>query len=138
MLIINERFVLLDEELSFSYARSGGPGGQNVNKVSSKAILRWHLSANSTLPPEVLLRLRGLQRNRLTKEGDLLIVSQTYRDQERNRRDCLDRLRAIILQALMVPKPRKPTRPTSGSQQRRLEAKRHRSEIKRHRMKFED
>jgi ribosome-associated protein len=133
MLVINERFTIPEAELTFTFARSGGPGGQNVNKVSSKAILRWDLTANTSLPDEVKARLRGLERRRVTTEGDLLVVSQAYRDQERNKQDCLDRLREMVLRALVVPKARKATRPTRASKRRRVEAKRRRSETKRQR-----
>jgi ribosome-associated protein len=130
MLVINERFAIPDSELEFTFARSGGPGGQNVNKVSSKAVLRWRLGENTSLPEEVKARLRGLERRRVTTEGDLVISSQTYRDQERNRQACLDRLREMVLRALAVPKPRRPTKPTRGSKKRRLAEKRHRSAAK--------
>ncbi len=113
-----------DDELHFTFARSGGPGGQNVNKVASKAVLRWDLTANATLPADVKERLRGQQRRRLTTEGELVIQGQRFRDQERNRQDCLDRLRAMILEALHRPRPRKATRPSRASRERRLEAKR--------------
>jgi ribosome-associated protein len=125
---VNERIRIADEELEWSYARSGGPGGQNVNKVNSKAILRWHLGATSCLPDEVKVRLQGQQRRRITAEGDLVLSSQRYRDQERNRADCLEKLRAMVLQACEAPRPRKATRPTRGSRQRRLDQKRHRSQ----------
>jgi ribosome-associated protein len=127
---INEQVSVPDDELEWSYARSGGPGGQNVNKVSSKAILRWRLQSNTTLPAEVRDRLIGQQRRRITTEGDLLITSQRYRDQERNRQDCLDRLREMVLKALEAPKPRKATKPTRGSRRRRLAEKRRRSATK--------
>jgi ribosome-associated protein len=127
---INDQVQVPDEELEWSYARSGGPGGQNVNKVSSKALLRWRLGENTTLPAEARARLVGQQRRRITTEGDLLITSQRYRDQERNRQDCLDRLREIVLAALETPKPRKATRPTRASRQRRLAEKRRRSATK--------
>ena len=130
MLAINERFSIPESELSFTFARAGGPGGQNVNKVSSKAVLRWDLAANTSLPDEVKQRLRGLERRRVTNEGELLIVSQTYRDQERNKQDCLDRLREMVLRALVVPKARKATKPTRGSKRRRVEAKRRRAATK--------
>jgi ribosome-associated protein len=130
MLPITDTIVIPESELSFSYARSGGPGGQNVNKVSSKALLRWHLSSSTSVPEEVKARLARLESKRITSEGDLLIVSQRFRDQERNRQDCLDRLRELVLRALVVPKPRKPTRPTRGSRMRRLADKRRRSQTK--------
>src|SRR5262245_31884668 len=130
MLEINEHLAIPDAELSFTFARSGGPGGQNVNKVSSKAVLRWDLAANTSLPEEVKARLRGQERRRVTTEGELVITSQTHRDQERNKQECLDRLVEMVRRALAAPKPRKATKPTRGSKQRRLAAKRRRSEAK--------
>ena len=113
-----------DEELHFSFARSGGPGGQNVNKVASKAILHWDLAANTSLPADVRERLRGHQRRRLTTEGALVIQGQRFRDQAKNVEDCRERLRQMVLQALHTPRPRKATKPSRGSKERRLEAKR--------------
>src|SRR5262245_37862572 len=130
MLQINDRIAIPDDELEWSYARSGGPGGQNVNKVSSKAILRWRLAESAVLGPEAKRRLQGHERRRITTEGDLVIVSQRYRDQERNREDCVDKLRQMVLRALEAPKARKPTRPTRGSKQRRLADKRRRAATK--------
>ena len=130
MLEINERYAIPDDELTFTFARSGGPGGQNVNKVSSKAVLRWDLAANTSLPEEVKVRLRGQERRRVTTEGELIVTSQAYRDQERNKQDCLDRLADMVRRALVVPKARKATKPTRGSKRRRLAEKRHRSATK--------
>jgi ribosome-associated protein len=117
-------------ELQFSYARSGGPGGQNVNKVSSKVLLRWNPAASAALPPAVKDRLLAQLRGRLTREGDLLILSQKTRDQERNRQDCLDKLRSILDRARRPPKVRKPTRPSRASREARLEAKKRRAQKK--------
>jgi ribosome-associated protein len=130
---INEQVSIPDDELEWSFARSGGPGGQNVNKVSSKAILRWRLAENTTLPAEAKNRLQGQQRRRITSEGDLLITSQRYRDQDRNKQDCLERLREMVLAALEAPTPRKPTKPTRGARRRRLADKRHHSARKQQR-----
>jgi ribosome-associated protein len=127
MLPITDQLALPLAELEWSYARSSGPGGQNVNKVASKAILRWNLEASPSLPPDVKARLRARQRNRITAEGALIIASQRFRDQERNREDCLTRLREMILEALAAPVPRKATRPTRGSKRRRLADKRQHS-----------
>lgn len=130
MLEISGRLQIPEQELTWTYVRSSGPGGQNVNKVASKAVLRWNLAANTSLPEEVKMRLRGQQRRRVTVEGEMVLTSQRYRDQERNRLDCLEKLRAFVLQALEVPRPRRPTQPTRSSQRRRLTDKRQHSEIK--------
>ena len=122
-----------DDELVFTYARSGGPGGQNVNKVASKATLRWNVAANATIPLAVRDRLRQQQANRITVEGELVIHGQLYRDQPRNAEDCLERLRAMLAEALHVPTPRRPTRPTRGSKRRRLADKKANSERKQQR-----
>ncbi len=130
MLDITDRIHIPDEEFTWSFVRSGGPGGQNVNKVASKAVLRWNLAASSSLPPDVKTRLCEQQRHRVTTEGDFLITSQRYRDQERNREDCIEKLRAFVLQATIVPKVRKKTKPGRGAKERRLAAKRHRAATK--------
>lgn len=127
---IDDRFAIPDEELVFTFARSGGPGGQNVNKVSSKAVLHWNLSANMSVPTEVKARLRTLQRNRITGDDELVIQSQEFRDQEKNKLACLDKLREFLVQASFVPKARRPSKPTRGSKERRLQAKRKRAAIK--------
>src|SRR5262245_32195494 len=118
------------EELDVSFARSGGPGGQNVQKVSSKALVRWKPAASRALPEDVKSRLLAQQRHRLTNEGELLITSQRTRDQGRNLEDCLDKLREIVRRALTPPKPRRPTKPTRGSKERRLVAKKQRAHRK--------
>ena len=119
------------EELYFSYVRSSGAGGQNVNKVNSKAVLRWSPGSSSALPDGV--RDRFLQRygNRLSADGELIITSDRHRDQGRNAADCIDKLRALIATVWQAPKPRRPTKPTFGSMQRRLQQKKERGEIKR-------
>ena len=127
---INERIHIRTEELVFSFARSGGPGGQNVNKVSSKAILRWNLAANHSVPQTVKARLRTLQLNRITGDDELVIQSQEFRDQEKNKQACLDKLRDYLLQAAAVPKVRRPSKPSRGSKERRLTAKKKRAAIK--------
>jgi ribosome-associated protein len=130
MLAVNEQIRIPETEFAWSFVRSGGPGGQNVNKVASKAVLRWHLAASPSLPERVKLRLRARQRKRVTDAGELVLSSQRYRDQERNRADCLEKLRAMILDAAFEPKPRKETRPTRGSRERRLAQKRRRAGVK--------
>jgi len=129
-MLISDTLTIPDDELIFTFARSGGPGGQNVNKVASKAVLRWNLEANTSLPADVKARLRALVANRLTVEGELVIQAQRFRDQGKNVEDCLMRLRELVLRALQPPRPRKKTKPTRGSQQRRLATKKHQSERK--------
>lgn len=130
MLEINDRIRIPDDEFSWSFVRSGGPGGQNVNKVASKAVLRWNIVASSSLPDDIKNRLRQQQRRRVSADGDLLITSQRYRDQERNRLDCLDKLGEMLRAAAVVPKARRKTKPSRGSQERRLAAKKRRSALK--------
>jgi ribosome-associated protein len=120
---ITDAIAVPDEELHFTFARSGGPGGQNVNKVASKAVLRWDLAGNASLPADVKERLRARQRRRITGEGALVIQGQRFRDQGRNVEDCRDRLRGMILEVLHPPRPRKATKPSRGARERRLAAK---------------
>jgi ribosome-associated protein len=127
MLTINERIQIDEDEFTWSFVRSGGPGGQNVNKVASKAVLRWNVTASAALPDDVKARFLSQQHGRITTEGELIVTSQRFRDQEKNRHDCLDKLREMIVQALTVPRPRRATKPTKGSRTRRLAEKRHRS-----------
>jgi len=127
---ITDTIHIPDDELHFTFARSGGPGGQNVNKVESKAILHWSLAANTTLPEEVKQRLRTQQGGRLTTDGELVIQGQRFRDQAKNIDDCRERLRQMVIEALHPPKPRRPTKPTKASKRRRVEAKRQQSQRK--------
>jgi len=127
---IDHRLSVPEEELDWSFVRSGGPGGQNVNKVASKAVLRWDVAGSPSLPADVKTRLLAQRANRITGDGVLVLTAQRYRDQERNRQDCLEKLRAMILQAAATPKKRRPTRPTRGSKERRIQAKKRRGAIK--------
>jgi ribosome-associated protein len=127
---ITSRIVIPDEELGFSFARSSGPGGQNVNKVNSKATLRWNPTLSAALPGDVRSRFLARYASRLTNDGEILITSQESRDQPKNIAICLEKLRAMIAGVLAAPKKRRPTKPTKGSKQRRLTAKKQRSEVK--------
>src|SRR5205807_1831747 len=102
-------------EFEWSFVRSGGPGGQNVNKVASKAVLRWNVARTASLPAPVKARLLQQQATRITATGDLLVSSQRSRDRERNREDCLAKLADMIRRATVSPRRRKATRPTRGS-----------------------
>jgi ribosome-associated protein len=130
VLEINDRIRIPDDEFSFTYVRSGGPGGQNVNKVASKAVLRWNVANSPSLPDDIKARLQQQQRRRISGEGDLLLTSQRYRDQERNRLDCLEKLAEMLRAAAVTPKARRKTKPSRGAKERRLAEKRHRSDRK--------
>jgi ribosome-associated protein len=117
-------------EFSFTFARSGGPGGQNVNKVNSKAVLRWRVLESPSLDDRVRARFIEQNRQRITEAGELIITSQRFRDQPKNIDDCREKLRDLLLRAAIQPKRRKPTRPTAGSRRRRLSDKRQRSATK--------
>jgi ribosome-associated protein len=131
MLIIDELISIPLSEFRFEFARSGGPGGQNVNKVNSKATLRWKPGTSPTLPEPVRSRLLKMVASRLTNEGELLVTSQAERDQGRNVELCLEKVRRLVLAAARPPKVRRPSRPTLASKQRRIEAKQRRSAAKR-------
>jgi ribosome-associated protein len=129
-LTINDSISIPDSEFEWSYARSGGPGGQNVNKVSSKAVLRWNLAVSTLVPPHVKERFARLFPSRMTTEGEVVISSQEFRDQEKNRQSCLDKLTEMLREAATLPKARIKTKRTKGSQKRRLAEKKHNAQTK--------
>jgi ribosome-associated protein len=117
-------------EIEFSYAKSGGPGGQNVNKLNTKAVLRWPIMSSTAMPQEVHLRFLEKYKNDVTVQGDLVLDSTRHRSALENTEDCLEKLRAMIVAVLKPPRPRRPTKPTKASQRRRLDAKKKQSEKK--------
>jgi ribosome-associated protein len=131
MLPITPTLAIPDEELVERFVRSSGPGGQNVNKVSTAVELRFDIAASPTLPEPVRERLLAKRDRRVTDEGVLVLNAQRFRTQERNREDARERLAAFISSGLHAPTPRIPTRPSRAAKQRRLDAKRERSTIKR-------
>lgn len=131
MLQITPQLALDENELEITAIRASGPGGQNVNKVATAVQLRWDAGRSPSLPPDVFARLRRFAGRQLTDDGVLVIRAARYRTQERNRRDAIERLTELVRQAAVVPRTRRPTRPTLASRERRLDAKRSRSATKR-------
>ena len=130
MIRITDRISIDERELEERFVRASGPGGQNVNKLSSAVQLRFDVRRSPSLSPDVRARLEQLAGRRLTRDGVIVIMAQRHRTQERNRQDALDRLVELIERASVAPTPRRPTRPTRGSKERRLATKKNRSGIK--------
>ncbi|GAA0780982.1 aminoacyl-tRNA hydrolase [Roseibium denhamense] len=127
---ITNRYWIHKDDLSEDFIRASGPGGQNVNKVSTAVQLRFDLSGNTTLPEDVKSRAARLAGSRLTLNGEIILQADRFRTRERNREDALNRLISLLAKATEKPKPRRPTKPTLGSKKRRLEAKKQRGQIK--------
>ena len=129
-LVVSENIEIADWELTEQFIRSSGPGGQNVNKVSSAVELRFEAERSPSLEPAVKTRLKRLAGRRWTKEGAIVLFCDETRSQVRNRELARERLAELIRQALVAPKRRRKTKPTYGSVQRRLKAKKSRGDVK--------
>ena len=130
MLRISRDLTIDENDIEISFVRASGPGGQNVNKLSTAVQLRFDVRHSPSLPNDVSARLQRLAGSRLTRDGVLVIIAQSHRTQGRNRQDALDRLIQLIRQAAVAPIKRRPTRPTKASRERRIEGKKRRGSIK--------
>jgi len=130
MIYITPTLAIDESEIKQEFIRASGPGGQNVNKVSTAVQLRFNVARSPSLPDDIRKRLAHLAGKRITEDGELIIHARRFRTQERNRQDAFDRLVKLIRKASERPKVRRKTRPTLQSKRRRLEAKHHRSEAK--------
>jgi ribosome-associated protein len=128
---VNAQLAIPDDEVSVSFVRASGPGGQNVNKVATAVQLRFDLAGSLALSPEVKTRLRALAGRRVTADGALLIVARNHRSQGENRREAGERLTELIRRSLAPPKARRPTAPTRAARERRLEGKTRVQRVKR-------
>lgn len=124
MLTVNNRISIPLNEFDFTYSRSPGPGGQNVNKVNTKVTLKWDVVNSQSLPESVRARLMSKYKRRISKTGEFVVTSHRFRDQGRNVADALSKLREMILTVATPPKPRKKTKPSAGAKRRRLDNKR--------------
>ena len=130
MIRVTDTISIDESEIEESFVRSSGPGGQNVNKLSTAVQLRFDVRHSPSLPNDVAIRLMALGGRRITKDGVLVLIAQSHRTQERNRADALERLVALIKEASVKPTPRRATKPTKASKQRRIEGKKRRSGLK--------
>ncbi len=130
MIRVTDSISIDESEIEESFVRSSGPGGQNVNKLSTAVQLRFDIRRSPSLPNDVAIRLMRIGGKRVTKDGVLVLIAQQHRTQERNRADALERLVALIQEAAVRPVPRRATKPTKASKQKRLEGKKRRSDVK--------
>jgi ribosome-associated protein len=130
MISITDSLSVPEHEVEFSFIRSSGPGGQNVNKVATAVQLRFDITASQALPAEAKERLMKLAKNRITKEGVLILEARSHRTQEQNRADAVQRFMLLLRRALQKPKVRRPTRPGAAQRERRLHEKKKRSALK--------
>ena len=138
MIEITDRLSIDEKEIQEHFVRASGPGGQNVNKVSTAVQLRFNVKDSPSLPEEVRRRLLSIAGRKITEDGVLVIDARRFRHQEQNRKDALERLKKLIFQATLKPKPRHGTKPTRSSIEKRLDVKRQRRDIKRRRKAVKD
>jgi ribosome-associated protein len=137
MLAVNAKIAIPDEEFAISFARSSGPGGQNVNKTNSKAVLDWDVVNSPSLPLDVKARFLKTFASKLTTEGHIVIASDESRAQEANVKGCFEKLKTMLLAVATPPKIRRPTKPTKSSQRARVDNKKTRSKTKKNRQKVD-
>lgn len=137
MLQVNQQISIPLREFRFQFSRSSGPGGQNVNKVNTRVQLRWNIEQSTSLPESVKQRFCEKYRRRISGEGEIIVTSQRFRDQGRNVADSLNKLKEMILAVAKAPKKRKPVKVSRRANQRRLDEKKRRSQIKEHRKRIE-
>jgi ribosome-associated protein len=133
MIQVTPHIAIDEREIEESFVRASGPGGQNVNKLSTAVQLRFDVRHSPSLAPDVAERLERLAGSRLTRDGVLVIIAQRHRTQARNREDALDRLIDLIRRAATPPVKRRPTKPTKASRERRIEGKKRRADVKKSR-----